>query len=137
MVICMNQANEILQMLEGKVESLTAKYDELSLECDGLVRVLTYVLTKNKIKHQVYTGRVDCLDYCDSDSIPLHFWIELSDKRIVDYRLRMWLAEDPDDPVVPHGIFKIRDFPHIVYKNKRKVKLDVTEQIFHILTMGA
>jgi len=99
----MGFATDILSIVEGKVQSLTAKYDKLPLECDGLVKVLSYVLTENKIKHQVYTGRVDCLDYCDSDSIPLHFWIELSDKRIVDYRLRMWLADDPDDPVVPHG----------------------------------
>jgi hypothetical protein len=123
----MNSANSILRMLEGKVESLTAKYDKLPLECDGLTRVLSYVLKENGIKHSVYDGSVRYKE----EGIPWHFWIELNDGRVVDYRLRMWIR----DRSAPHGVFKPNKYPDLHYENRKRINLKVTEQTFQILTM--
>ena len=119
-------AKEILSMLEGKVQSLTAKYDKLPLECDGLTRVLDYILTQNKVKHKVYSGSVEYRD----THIPLHFWIELSDGKVVDYRLRMWMK-----PMgVPHGVFKLKDHPDLKYMKGATVNFKMTPTMFQILT---
>jgi len=122
------QAEEVLRMLEGRVESLTAKYDKLRLECDGLTRVLNYVLMDNKIKHTVYTGHVDYKG--GKNHIPMHFWIELGDGRVVDYRLRMWLGKKRD---VPHGVFKPSDYPDVQYKNKKKIPMATDRKMFDLL----
>jgi hypothetical protein len=60
-----------------------------------------------------------------------HFWIKLPDKRIVDFRVRMWLGDSPD---IPHGIFNPTDFPLVVYQGQL-VDLDPLPQyLFDILT---
>lgn len=112
---------------EDKVEDLTKKYDKLGLECDGMTRVLSYVLMVNNIKHTVYQGSVEYED----DDIPLHFWIELSDGRTVDYRARMWLGDHKD---VPHGVFKKSKFPKVKYQGKA-IKMNVDKRMFDILTL--
>lgn len=71
-------------------------YDPLSLECDGLIRVISATLTQHNIPHTVMRGTVMFGD----DAIPLHFWIDLSPTARVDYRARMWLGNS-----APHGIF--------------------------------
>ncbi|HBP6379065.1 TPA: hypothetical protein L6A07_28240 [Pseudomonas aeruginosa] len=43
-----------------------------------------------------------------SEEIPIHFWIQLADGRVIDYRARMWLG---DDAGVPHGVFKTGEYP--------------------------
>ena len=125
----MNNAESILKMLEGRVESLTAKYDKLPLECDGMTKVLTYVLKQNKIKHKIYQGQVK---YKGKVSIPLHFWIVLNDGQIVDYRLRMWMDNKKK---LPHGVFKAEQYPDVKYEGKL-VKMEVSDMIFRILTIG-
>ena len=114
---------------EGKVETLTKEFDYLKLECDGLIRVLTYVLSKNKIKHKVFMGSVSG----DTDDIPLHFWIELPNGKVVDYRLRMWLGNDKK---IPNGVFNPTKFPNIQYNKEKQINMKVTKQVYDILLMS-
>lgn len=95
-----------------EIESILAPYADLRLECDGLTRVLDYVLGQRCIKHSVMAGRVAM----GQAAIPLHFWIELGDWRLVDYRARMWLGNGAD---VPHGVFREIDFPKVKYDGRR------------------
>ena len=76
---------------------LLGKYDKCQLECDGLTRVLHTILT---IVSQPHTVKVGAIKLGKAEMAP-HFWIELPDGRIVDYRARMWLGSK-----APHGIFK-------------------------------
>lgn len=73
--------------------------DKLPLECDGMTRVVSALLTREDIAHQVNIGR---LDVTGQGVIPLHWWISLADGLICDYRARMWLGTDA---AVPHGVF--------------------------------
>lgn len=79
------------------LSSLLDKYDQLPLECDGLVRVLHWVLTKKNISHTVAYGML--YNKHLTVSIP-HYWIKLPTGEIIDYRARMWVGKE-----APHGIF--------------------------------
>jgi hypothetical protein len=69
-------SSEILSEIDDYGESLT------NLECDGMTRVLSYVLKKHNVKHTAKVGSLTI----DGEKIPLHFWIVLEDGRIVDGR---------------------------------------------------
>jgi hypothetical protein len=62
--------------------------DEMPLECDGLTRVASLLLSRQLIRHSIHVGQ---LDVTSVGRIPLHFWIELEDGRTLDLRARMWL----------------------------------------------
>lgn len=82
--------------------------DQSDSECDGLTRVIHYVLTECSISHRVMSGHVSA----DGRTQPIHFWIELTEfpHVVVDYRLRMWLGAS-----APHGVFDLREHPKVVY----------------------
>ena len=86
--------------------TLLAPYDRYRLECDGLTRVLSTVLHQRGIAHICVAGQI--VDLIDTASMWPHYWFTLDDRRIVDYRARMWLR---DKPHIPHGIFHPSDFP--------------------------
>lgn len=73
--------------------------DNLPLECDGMTRVISALLTREDIAHQVNVGR---LEVSGQGVIPRHWWITLPEGWICDYRARMWLGTDS---AVPHGVF--------------------------------
>ena len=108
------------------LEKLFADYVDLPLECDGLTRVLSYLLDKNRIRHQVMRGTVSV----GKHEMAPHFWIELPDGRIVDYRARMWLGNSSN---VPHGVFNPEDFSDTRY-NGKAVPMKTSEVVFQILT---
>jgi hypothetical protein len=83
---------EILETLE--------QYDKCKLECDGLSRVLSYILTVNNIEHEVCVGEI--IDTTTGNEFAPHFWIDLPDGKRIDYRARMWLGKYEH---IPHGIF--------------------------------
>ena len=126
----MTTAKEVLYLLSERetVEVLVSKYINLPLECDGLTRVIHYILDRNKIKHKVFLGSISLGD----KNMDPHYWIELSDKRIVDYRARMWLGNKKE---APHGVFKLKDHPDVKYSGKI-IRLSVSDTIFQILTLG-
>lgn len=73
--------------------------DNMPLECDGLSRVVSTLLHRAGIEHRV---RVGSLGIEGVGRISIHWWVELPDGTLVDYRARMWLGTDPR---VPHGVF--------------------------------
>lgn len=75
----------------------------IMLECDGLTRIISYILQIANVDHLVEIGS---LHTKTGGAIP-HFWIKLHDGYIIDYRARMWLGNDPK---VPHGIFQSDDY---------------------------
>jgi hypothetical protein len=93
------------------------------LECDGATRVLHYVLDKEKIKHVIKKGIVTF----GEQEIPLHFWIELPDGNIVDYKSRMWLGNQAQE-----GIFKPNSKTKYIGK---PFNLKMSETVYRILTM--
>lgn len=78
---------------------LLSRLDPLPLECDGMARVLSTLLTRDDVPHQLAIGS---LSVNGVGTIDLHWWIELSDGRVCDLRARMWLGTEDG---VPHGCF--------------------------------
>jgi hypothetical protein len=74
--------------------------ESASLECDGFTLVASMLLEREGVPHQRRLGRVTVEGVGD---IAYHYWIELRDGRLCDFKARMWLG---DDPGVPHGVFE-------------------------------
>ncbi len=68
-----------------------AQVDALPLECDGLTRVISTLMQRDEIHHQVCVGT---LTISNVGMIPIHWWIVLSDGRICNHRARMWSREE-------------------------------------------
>jgi len=107
-----------------QVKKVISDYIDLPLECDGFAQVMTYLLTKHKIKHDVYGGKVQWKDQIFNP----HFWIKL-DGYVIDCALRIWFG-----PSAPHGIIELKKYPELKYDGK-KVKFNVNDFVFKILTM--
>lgn len=111
------------------MKELTDQYDRSNLECDGLTRVLHTVLSHEGIEHSCIVGSIT--NTKQEQYISLHFWIQLPDQQIIDYRARMWLGDNPE---IPHGVFNPTDYPDIVYSGK-EIELDtLSPYLFDILT---
>lgn len=84
------------------IEEIMNPLDQLSfLECDGLTKLISGILTKAHIDHDILVGQ---LRY-NGLVVPLHLWIELNDGTIIDYRARMWLGPYKE---IPHGFFSLQ-----------------------------
>jgi len=105
-----------------KIEALLKPYEKLPLECDGFSRVAHYVLQKNNIPHHCFVGSATVNQY----HMQTHFWIELQDGYIVDYKLQMWFNNE-----VPYGVFqKTRKVQYI----GKEIDLKCDEMFFKVLT---
>jgi hypothetical protein len=99
--------------------------DKISfLECDGATRVLHYLFQEQNVKHVVKRGSV----VFGKDDIPLHYWIELPDGSVVDYKSRMWLGKNAQQ-----GVFNPNE--KIEYLG-RETDLKVSKFIYETLTMS-
>lgn len=116
------------------LERMLEKYDSCRLECDGLTRVLHLLLDKQGIRHTVMGGGIH--DEIDNDYFSPHFWIELGNGDIVDFRARMWLG---DKDHIPHGIFDPDDFPNMTYDGRDETSSfdDLPNQIVLIMAMDS
>jgi len=112
---------------DSKVRELIKPYEGLRLECDGMTRVVTYLLKQNGIPHKVMLGTI-AVDG-KGDFSP-HYWVELPSGEVVDYKSRMWFG---NDRMIPQGVFKPEGT--VVSYDGRVVSLPVTEMVFNILTM--
>lgn len=81
------------------VERWLSLLDPTPLECDGMTRCISTVLTKAEIAHKVHIGRVEIIGV---GVIYPHFWIRFK-YGLIDLRARTWLG---DHDMVPHGIFE-------------------------------
>ena len=76
--------------MKERIERLCKKYVELELECDGLSRVLSYVLERDGglVYGKDYVVRSGILD-SEFGEVPTHFWIEFNGSKhggmILDY----------------------------------------------------
>lgn len=96
-----------------------------SLECDGMTRIVTYLLTKEGVPHKVKCGVVF---HKGERVVPLHYWVSLPDGKIIDFKLRMWVSE----PSAPHGIFRPEDHEDYKYVG-RPNPMSVSPFMFNIL----
>lgn len=85
--------------VDDSPESFLSFLDTVRVECDGLCRVISSLLLREKIPHRIFGGQ---LEIEGIGHFAPHFWIVLEDGRVWDQRARMWFG---DDPSVPHGIF--------------------------------
>ncbi|WP_219096181.1 hypothetical protein [Pseudomonas sp. UMAB-40] len=86
--------------------------ENLSLECDGMSRVIAALFNRASIQYTVFMGMLvdTSLPATDPNAKVLHCWITLSDGAIVDYRARMWFGAD-----APHGVFHPSEFSRFKY----------------------
>jgi hypothetical protein len=107
---------ELLERITD-LEFATFGYDKLPLECDGLTRVLSNILKEKNIDHKVFCGEVQRKDEV---VIQFHMWIEVDDI-FIDYRLRMWLGDNP-----PHGVFQQFELDKfdLTYSNKKEINFN-------------
>jgi hypothetical protein len=105
------------------VTEILKEIENSRTECDGFVRLASYLLTKNNIQHEVKVGALRL--NTDRTTIPLHFWIEVDDY-IIDYRARMWLGNN-----APHGVFK-RNNDYSYTGDNAKIE-PTSELIYNIL----
>ena len=111
------------QKIKGVIERAQILCEHL--ECDGATRVISYLLTKEGVKHKCCIGSA----YLDPETIALHYWIELTDQRIIDIKFRRWI----DNIDSPNGMFKQSDTKAIYYA-ARKYTVEISDLLFDILT---
>lgn len=74
----------------------------LPVECDGMTRIISALLGRASVAHQVITGKL--IDKGGDQPLAvrevLHHWITLADGSIIDVRARMWFGAS-----APHGVF--------------------------------
>lgn len=109
-----------------ELEKTIMLYDKLQLECDGMTRVLSFVLSELEVAHVVHTGVLSG----PNGSIP-HFWIELENGNYIDLRARMWQGKED---TIPHGIFNAKDYTSVQYDTSTIEQWDVPVMIYTILT---
>lgn len=113
-------------VLKDMVEKLVAPYVDLPLECDGMTRVVSYLLTADGIPHDVYLGGITVPG---KGTFAPHFWIVLRNEDIVDFRSRMWFD---NDPTIPQGVFT-PDETKVLYSGE-KVQMRADKILFRVLT---
>lgn len=95
---------------DSEIGIILSELDDCPLECDGLTRVISLILSMAGIEHEVFVGKVE-MDG-SSRSVQPHLWIMLSDNTMIDFRIRMWLGDHVE---VPHGHFDPSLFQHMHY----------------------
>lgn len=110
----------------AKLDAWLSHLDGKDVECDGLTRCASMLLKREGIEHRVFSGSLAVAGFGE---IPLHWWIELDDGVICDFRARMWLG---DDERIHHGV-SVASERHD-YRPNSKMEIQTSEIIFHILT---
>jgi hypothetical protein len=93
MTLTIHPLSQVLSIVEVKCKAL---------ECDGLSKVISGILTLAGVKHLIEVGTL----LTPRGEIP-HHWIRIDDDFIIDYRARMWLGNGDE---VPHGIFQSENY---------------------------
>jgi hypothetical protein len=111
---------DVKHLIEG-IQAWLDPLDSLPVECDGMTRVITALLTSNGIEHKVMGGHltdVSSLRDKEAGLGPLkayvHWWVELPSGHMIDYRARMWMGDSAQ-----HGVF-IKDPTHFDYLNQEQ-----------------
>lgn len=83
-----------------KLQAWMPLLDTLPLECDGMTRCVSTLLSRDGIEHEVHYGYVAAHGL--KKHINPHLWVELGQGLRFDIRARMWLANHES---APHGLF--------------------------------
>jgi|GEM_PF-3455443 len=111
------------------IEALLAPYAALPhLECDGLTRAASHLLTKAGLPHTAWRGQVTHRP--TKRSMAPHYWLDLADGRRIDFRARRWIGERAD---VPHGVFLPAEYPAVEYVGHIEVLEPLDEFVFRAL----
>ncbi|MFQ2234980.1 hypothetical protein ACK32R_04610 [Aeromonas dhakensis] len=90
----------------SELDQWFSKLEALPLECDGMSRVISHLLSEDNIEHEISVGSLEC----HNGKIPLHYWITLQNGSILDLRARMWLGNKDG---IPHGLISPGEFNYI------------------------
>jgi hypothetical protein len=96
-----------------KLQAWLDPLDAAPVECDGMCRLISAVLSANDIEHEVIAGILS--DRNGAAPEMTHFWVELPNGYTIDYRARMWMGEEAQ-----HGVF-IRSSDRFVYESRGEV----------------
>lgn len=114
---------------KAAIEKWLDLISDAPLECDGMTRSLSTVLSHHSIRHDVHIGSLEVNGHGE---IPVHFWIVLGSGDYIDLRAHMWLGDNPE---VPHGMFvpsKKQHYHTMSRKDPRQVALP--PGLFSLLT---
>ncbi|WP_052646834.1 hypothetical protein [Paenibacillus terrae] len=111
-----------------KLRTALNQLDHCHLECDGMTRVISFLLGLAFIPHSVMIG--DITSIRTKSTIQPHLWIKLPNRMIVDYRARMWLGDGEE---IPHGIFDSKQWELVRYKGRECTPFPINDPIGHIL----
>ncbi|EOV0986130.1 hypothetical protein ACW6AV_003622 [Edwardsiella piscicida] len=117
-----------------ELEAVLMTLDDCQIECDGMTRVISYLLNKAEIRHSCMYGFVQ--NEQTKDIVTPHFWIILEDGWLVDLRLRMWLG---DNDTIPHGVFHPDNEPNFLYQGEpvpRDFNMTLGHDLLNVMTDG-
>lgn len=122
------EANETL--IRSTICDILDPLDRCELECDGMTRIISYLLCQSGVSHRVMLGSIRNLK--TNKAIEPHLWVALDNGWYIDYRARMWLGNNED---IPHGIFDVNEYPFVAY-SKSSVELpSMNDRLGHILAL--
>ena len=124
----MNRISSIAERVavSHNVRELLKPYENLPLECDGMTRVVTYILGKAGIRNKTMLGTIEAEG---KGEFSPHYWVELASGEVVDYKSRMWFGNDSR---IPQGVFKPGGT--VVSYDGHLTSLPVNDMVFGILT---
>lgn len=122
------EANETL--IRSKICDILDPLDRCELECDGMTRIISYLLCQSGVSHRVMLGSIRNLE--TNKTIEPHLWVALDNGLYIDYRARMWLGNNED---IPHGIFDFNEYPLVAYSESPVELSSMNDHLSHILAV--
>lgn len=117
--------------LQAKIQKWLEPLDTLKVECDGMTRVIDWLMWREKIPSRIVIGALT--DQTGAKIIPLHYWLEVMDEEsgeilTVDMRARMWAGEQAN-----HGVFIRSESDPVQYEVKARLSdsMTLTAEIIH------
>lgn len=112
-------------MNKSQIQKLIEPFENSEVECDGMSKIISYLLYSNGIRYKHVFGQL--IDLKKNTEI-YHEWI-VWNNHIIDYRARMWFG-----PTAPNGIFKENTVTKFSYMPDGYVSGKPSEFIFRLLT---
>lgn len=118
--------------MENNIEQLLKPYLNSPIECDGFTRIAYSVLANNSIYTQGYAGHIM---YVPKKLNIFHFWLELPDGRLIDYRAKMWFSNLVKETEIPHGVFEKSSYPNFNYSGNLITLNVLSEKLINFLCL--
>ncbi|WP_197477060.1 hypothetical protein [Paenibacillus glucanolyticus] len=115
---------------DSELGSILNQLDCCNLECDGMTRIISYILNRSGVNHRAMAGSIR--DRVTNKIIQPHLWIVIEDETNIDYRAKMWLGDRED---IPHGVFEPREWSRVEYCGQALETSELNDSISHILAV--